>query len=109
MTVPSKKSVIGIGIFSLLLIASIPAAITWREAKAAADHSAHAALTAEIFDQLSGVSNGQPYPKSLSELRLTYPDGGDASLLRRFTYRSTGTNCTVSTRLGGEETLRSFP
>ena len=89
--------------------ASIAAVTTLRKADMAADHSAHAALTAEICEQLAAVPQGQSYPASLSELRLTFPDGGDVSLLKRFTYHSTGTNCTLRTRLGNEEILRSFP
>jgi hypothetical protein len=80
-----------------------------RKANEAADHSAHAAISTEICELLAAVPHGQPYPASLSELRLTFPDGGDAALMKRFTYYSTGTNCTLQTRLGGEEILRSFP
>jgi len=97
---------------ALLLLSvslGIAAAILWWEVDAAADHSAHAALTKEICDQLAAIPRGQSYPESLSQLRLTFPDGGDASLLKRFAYRSNGTNCTLVTRLGGEQVLRSFP
>lgn len=75
----------------------------------AADSSAHAALTSEIEHQLAGIQPGEGYPDSLTRLRLTYPDGGNSSLLRRFAYHSTGTNCTLRTVLRGEEILRSFP
>jgi hypothetical protein len=86
----------------------------WSDAAAAADYSAHAALNKEICNYLAAVPAGQPYPESLSELPLTYPDGGDASLLERFEYRSTGTSCTLKTVLewGGtdrEVIVRSFP
>jgi len=109
MTARAQKFMAWISAFLLLLCVGIPAAITWRKAEAAADHSAHAALTSEIHQKLAAIPSGGPYPKSLSELRLTYPDGGNASLLSRFTYSFTATNCTLSTRLGGEEVLRSFP
>jgi len=80
-----------------------------REVRAAADHSAHAAITAEICDQLGKRASTGSFPRSLSELPLVFPDGGDASLLTRFTYESTGTNCTLRTHLGTHELVRSFP
>jgi hypothetical protein len=94
---------------AVLLCIGIPAAIFWRKAETAGDHSAHAALASDICGQLAAISGGEAYPKSLSKLRLTYPDGGDASLLRRFTYTSSVTNCTLRTRIGTGEVLRSFP
>ena len=109
MTAQSRKSVVWVVALLLLLSLGVAATMQLREANAAADHSAHAALTKEISDQLASVPSGQRYPESLSQLRLTFPDGGDASLLKRFTYHSSGTNCTLRTRLGGEEILRSFP
>jgi hypothetical protein len=44
-------------------------------ARRLADYSAHAALTKEIYRLLEEIPRGQPYPKSLSELDLTFPDG----------------------------------
>jgi hypothetical protein len=89
-------------------------AAEWRSAARAADYSAHAALTKEICDQLAAVPPGQPYPASLHELSLTFPDGGDVSLLDRFEYRCDGTSCTLKTELVWEETkrrliVRTFP
>lgn len=109
MTAHSKKSTVWGVVLVLLLSLGIAATILLREANAAADHSAHAALTKEICDLLAAVPPGQRYPESLSQLRLTFPDGGDASLLKRFTYHSSGTNCTLRTRLSSEEILRSYP
>ena len=87
----------------------VMALVSMRKADSAAEDSAQAALTSEICEQLAAVPSDGRYPESLSQLRLTYPDGGDASLLRRFTYESTGTNCTLRIRLGDKEVLRSFP
>jgi hypothetical protein len=109
MTAPSQKSLIAMLALLVLISLGVLGVITLRESNAAADHSAHAALTAEVCDQLSAIPRGQLYPASLSQLRLKFPDGGDASLLKRFTYHSTGTNCTVGTRLSGVEIFRSFP
>ena len=63
----------------------------------------------EICDQLAAVPRGEPYPALLAELRLTYPDGGDSSLLSRFEYQRTATNCTVRTVLDDKEWVGSFP
>ena len=103
-----KSTVLVIGIL-LLLGLGVAAGILLHEARKAADYSAHAALTKEICDQLAAVPSGSPYPESLSQLRLTFPDGGAATLLKRFSYRWGRTNCTLQTRLGGKEILRSFP
>jgi hypothetical protein len=82
---------------------------TWLEALAAVDYSAHAALNKEIQDQLAAIPPGEPYPASLSDLELSYPDGGDEGLLKRFDYQSNGASCTVKTVLGGKTIERSFP
>ena len=109
MSARSKNST-GWGIMLLLLLVlGVAAGVLLRDVHAARDYSAHAALTKEICDQLAAIPPGRPYPRSLSQLRLTFPDGGDASLLKRFTYEGGGTNCTLRTRLRGEEILRSFP
>jgi hypothetical protein len=109
---PSKKVTVWIVVLlALLLLAGIGAVARKisHDADAAADHSAHAALTAEICDRLADVPDGQPYPPSLSQLQLTFPDGGNASLLGRFTYTSNRRNCTVRTLLRGQEFVRSYP
>jgi hypothetical protein len=99
-----------LAISSLVVIyVGVQVANTIQSAAAAADHSAHAALTEEIFALLAAISNGQPYPESLSELPLTFPDGGGRSLLSRFDYRRTATGCTARTTLRGEEFVRTFP
>ena len=105
----SNKSVVWAVALLLLSAFGIVAAVNFRKGEAMADYSAHATLTVEICDRLAAVPHGQRYPESLSQLRLTYPDGGDASLLNRFIYHSTGTNCTVRTVLRGEEFVRSYP
>jgi len=93
----------------LLVAFGIVTAMAFKSVNRAADHSAHAALTVEICARLESVPQGNAYPKSLSELRLTYPDGGDSSLLSRFTYYSSGTSCTVRTFLRGREFVRTYP
>jgi len=85
-----------------------------RPAIRAADYSAHAALTKEICLLLAAVPPGQAYPESLTDLHLTFPDGGDHSLLERFEYNSKGTSCTLKTVLtwdgrDAEVISRSFP
>jgi len=85
-----------------------------RPAKRAADYSAHAALAKEICVLLAVVPLGQPYPNSLTDLDLTFPDGGDHSLLERFEYHSAGTSCKLQTVLTWNEdnhevVSRSFP
>ena len=97
------------GLVSALVVGVIAVGLNlFRQAKMAADYSAHAALSAEIFERLADAPDGR-YPDSLSQLRLSYPDGGSTGLLGRFTYRNTGTSCTVRTVLRGEEFVRSFP
>jgi hypothetical protein len=109
MIAPSQKSLVRVFVLLIMLSLGIAAVILLRQSNAATDHSAHAALTVEICDQLAAIPPGPNYPLALSQLRLAYPDGGDASLLQLFTYQSTGTNCTVRTLLGGVEILRSYP
>lgn len=87
----------------------ISAVVTLHQATEAADYSAHSALTAEICEQLAAIPPGGPYPESLSDLKLAYPDGGDADLLKRFTYVTTGDRCTLQTQLGNRDITRSFP
>lgn len=96
-------------VFTLLLVCSAIAIDLWRQVRSAADLSAHSALTAEICNQLASVTRGQRYPDTLSQLALTYPDGGNASLLRRFDYHSTDTHCTLRTVLHGRDLVYSFP
>lgn len=79
------------------------------EAREAADRSAHLALYREIWERLAEIPAGEPYPGSLVELKLTYPDGGDPSLLERFRYQAAGHTCTISTTIAGEEWTKTFP
>ena len=104
-----EKQTLGVLVLFVLVISAIWAGGLLLKVNKLADYSAHAALTEEIFDDLSAIPSGQPYPPSLSDLRLEYPDGGDASLLNRFDYQSNGGSCTVSTVLRGEKIERSFP
>lgn len=109
MTKRDRKLAVWGLVFAVLLVCGAVAFNVLQQARSAADYSAHAALTAEICERLASTPVGQPFPPSLSALRLTYPDGGSTSLLARFEYRSTGTNCTVRTVLNGREVVRSFP
>jgi hypothetical protein len=101
----TKLVVLGV----VLLLALWTVAANIRKANSMADYSSHAALTAEICDRLSSIPAGQRFPVSLSELQLTYPDGGNSSLLTRFSYNSVGTGCTFTTSLRGKEFTRSYP
>jgi hypothetical protein len=105
---PPKFALWAIAVVLLIVIGSW-ATNEWFAAAAAADYSAHEALAHEIWDQLANVPQGQLYPNSLNELYLSFPDGGDRSLLTRFEYRSVGTSCTVGTVLRGERIVRTFP
>jgi hypothetical protein len=96
-------------VVALLLVFGAVALNLLQQARSAADYSAHAALTVEIWKQLASTPDGQLYPDALSQLHLTYPDGGSTSLLSRFSYHSNGTNCTVCTVLNGRDVVRSFP
>src|SRR5688572_26624795 len=106
-----RSTMIGVWVFVLLLVVGLAAAAIklFRQADYWADYSAHAALTAEFSDLLAAIPAEQIYPTSLSQLQLTFPDGGDASLLARFTYSSDGTSCTVRTVLHDREFARSYP
>ena len=107
----ARSTMTAVWVVVILLVVGIGAAATklLRQADSAADYSAHAALTAEISDRLAAIPAGQAYPSSLLQLRLTFPDGGDTSLLRRFSYSSDGTSCTVRTELRDREFVRSYP
>jgi hypothetical protein len=109
MTTRGKRLAVFRAVLIPLLFAAVAVFRTFHEATTSANDSAHAALTAEIERQLAAIPPGQQYPESLSQLRLTYPDGGTTSLLSHFTYRSAGTNCTLRTVLRSHEIVRSFP
>ena len=99
---------VGMVIFSCVVMA---AWIGLRQMRQASDYSAHAALSAEILSNLVFIGySDQPFPRALSDLPLRFPDGGNASLLRRFEYSVSGTNCTVRTRLpyADRDTVWSF-
>jgi hypothetical protein len=99
---------------AILSVGTWWAVAVWLSAAAAAESSAHEALAYEICDRLAAIPPGQPYPGSLAELPLSFPDGGDYSLLDRFEYRSSGTSCTLKTVIvwgddHREVIVRSFP
>jgi hypothetical protein len=111
------KTLPGSAIWSIPLILALAFCAWWagsqirdanRAANRAADYSAHSALTKEICEQLAAWPAGKPYPESLADLALSFPDGGDCSLLERFEYRSIGTSCTVKTELVWSETDRQM-
>jgi len=104
---PAGK-IMGLVFFAALVVFGV---IMFRQMRGASDYSAHAALAAEIQSNLVFLSHsGSPFPRTLAELPLRYPDGGDTSLLRRFEYSSSGTGCTVRTRLpyADTDTIWSF-
>jgi hypothetical protein len=94
---------------AMLLALAVVVALGLHESRTATKYSAHAALASEIHKSLSAVPMGTRYPDSVSLLLLKYPDGGDASLHRLFVYQSSGTSCTLRTRLGTAELAWSFP
>jgi hypothetical protein len=103
----SKRSTL-LALIGLPAIAGVVVLGIHHETDAARNISAQNAALNQIVYQLTDWPSGKPYPDSLSKLSLTYPDGGDASILEKFEYRSSGTNCTLRTRLGGKETVWSF-
>lgn len=107
MSVNKKITCAVLAIVSALLVAAVVR--EFRNAFWLADQSAMAALDKEIGDQLAAIPPGQDYPASLSELPLTYPDGGNSDLLTRFQYTSAGDTCSYRTSIFGKEVVRSFP
>jgi hypothetical protein len=100
-------------LLAALVLGSAPVGwLAWdrfREADATAQYSAQAALLVEIEGLLEDIHEGQAYPASLEELLLTYPDGGDASVLNLFGYETNGKSCTLRTKLRGEWITASYP
>jgi hypothetical protein len=107
MSVSAKR--VWLMFLAFLLIDACLLANAFRQRSRALYYSAHAALIKEICDSLGAIPIGGRYPGSLSELKLTFPDGGDSSFLQRFHYTSSGTNCVLRTRLNGADVVRSFP
>ncbi|MCC6695180.1 MAG: hypothetical protein IT365_06075 [Candidatus Hydrogenedentes bacterium] len=103
----ATKVVVSLLLATVLLFVAVQGgriiANTLREADASARDSAQAALQVEIDRLLSAVPPGGTYPSSLQELPLTYPDGGDASLLSQFEYTSDGKSCTLRTWVARRE------
>jgi hypothetical protein len=103
-----------IGVVLVLALCAWWVGSALRSVSRAADYSAHAALAKEICLLLAEVPPGQIYPESLADLQLTFPDGGDDTMLERFEYHSNGTSCTLKTVLRWDGTdseviTRSFP
>ena len=106
----TKSATVPVVLLFVFLLVGL-GAIGWiqlHNAAEAADYSAQAALTKEIFDQLAAMSPGQ-YPETLGALHLTFPDGGDQSMLEPFAYTSNGTSCSILTVLGENVIEQSFP
>ncbi len=78
-------------------------------AKTSRRNTEQAVVLVEILQHLGSVPTGSEYPRSLEELPLTYPDGGNASLLPLFLYESGGAHCTLRTYLHDEWRIESFP
>jgi hypothetical protein len=102
MTAPRPKtSWVAKAVLSFVLLGvGILGWIGFQQMRESRDYSAHAALSAEILSNLTVIAyDKRRFPDTLSDLPLRFPDGGDASLLRRFEYSSSGTSCTLRTRL----------
>lgn len=80
-----------------------------RLASKSAEASALSALVQEIHDQLAAIPPGGSYPESLSELPLTYPDGGDISLLEQIDYRRIENGCEMRVRIFDRDNFYVFP
>lgn len=111
---PSIKIVLttltfAVALIALSLYAGHRTINAFREADAAAQYSAQAALLLGIEQYLTTVPPGGTYPKTLDEIALTYPDGGDASLLSLFTYQSDGSRCTLQTHLRDRIISEEYP
>lgn len=92
-----------VGAWALLAIGRAFGEVRWT-----VEQSAVAALDREISDQLAAIPVGQLYPATLSELVLTYPDGGGEELLSRFEFESTGERCGYRVSIFGKEVDREF-
>jgi hypothetical protein len=86
-----KLVVVGLAVIGAWALVGI--ARVYREVRWTAEQSAVGALDREISEQLAAFPAERLYPASLSELALTYPDGGDEELLSRFEFESTGERC----------------
>lgn len=104
---PSRRTVL-ISLIILAALLSIPAVRAFQEARQAARGSAKYALLEEMAAQLDAWPESKDYPASLSELELTYPDGGDDSLLKEFEYRTTGRTCSIRVTPFRREVFKEF-
>jgi hypothetical protein len=100
---------IWITIGTLASVVAVFVVSAFYQAQKSAHASAKSALLREMEIQLKSWPEGKDYPTSLSELPLTYPDGGDASLLREFDYSSTGQTCSIRTFIWDRDVVVQFP
>jgi Tfp pilus assembly protein PilE len=105
---PSRRTVL-IALVVLAAILSIPAVRAFQDVNRAARGSAKSALLKEMELQLRAWPASEDYPASLSELRLTYPDGGDESLLKEFHYSTNGRTCSIRTFIWDRDVVVRFP
>lgn len=89
----NRKILVVVGLAVVGAWALLAVGRAFLEARWVAEQSAVAALDREISDQLAAFPAERLYPASLSELTLTYPDGGGEELLGRFEFESTGARC----------------
>jgi hypothetical protein len=92
-----------VGAWALLAIGRV-----YREVRWVAEQSAVGALDREISEQLAAFPAERLYPASLSELTLTYPDGGGEELLNRFEFVSTGERCSYRVSIFKKIVEREF-
>jgi hypothetical protein len=107
-----RRQVIAIAITSsavLALFVGYAIYAQFRMAIETAEQSALAALVQEIHDQLAAIPPGGEYPESLADLPLSYPDGGDAELLKRIEYHRTEVGCYLRSRIFERDVEYTFP
>jgi len=93
----------------MTVVLVVVAGLNVQNMRQAAADSAHGALWNEIKHQLEAREVTGDFPLHLSELPLTYPDGGDAELLKKFTYVRTESGYEASTTLRGHRLEARFP
>ena len=92
----------------LLMGATWQVVLVVRSAARAARISAQYALWEEIVRLLKEKESTGNFPRQLSDLPLTYPDGGDSRILALFSYERDATSCEVATEISGNKKFKRF-